>query len=278
MGISGLRLLRMYRTYAQIPNNVSLTRYLMLKPFVFETITMVMQLRDFKRRAKIQQTHIADPYLKEVIAYNAGVTKSAFTRTRRAEKCYVELTYPYARLPYLTGGCTDTQMMGKKLEDEQLLIIGPRNIHELLLAWMYGYKWPNIHAIDLYSTNRKIKIMNMNAMDYEAESFDAVAVHSTLAYSADIRKSLSEIWRVLKPSGRLVFQIGHTTPQDNERFARVSIRGEEIRHVLKKLGFSIRAFRTTYVADLGTKTNGTDYFFSVQKTNPKDLGFDVIDW
>ena len=39
------------------------------------------------------------------------------------------------------------------IQDMQLLIIGPRNIAELLNAWTYGFKWKNINAIDLFSTN-----------------------------------------------------------------------------------------------------------------------------
>ncbi len=274
-----MRLLRMYRTYAQIPNNISLLRYLMLKPFVFETITMLMQLKDIKRRSTVDRTTISSPYLRKVIAYNAAMTKRVFQRTRRAEKCYAELTYPYSRLPYMTSGLTDAQLMGKRLEDEKLLIIGPRVIHELLLAWLYGFRWKNIHAIDLYSTNPKIEIMDMNAVEYEAEFFDAVAVYSTLAYSADVRKSLSEIYRVLKPSGRLVFDIGYTPPHEaRSEFASVSVRGEEIRQLLKELGFFITAFRATYVGKPETAAYGADYFFSVQKMNPKDLGFDVIEW
>jgi len=274
----------MYRTYAQIPNNISLVRYMMLKPFVFETITMIMQLRDFRRRAKVDCTDVADPYLKKVIDYNAGVTKGSYTRTRRTEKCYAELTNPYSRLPYMTSGLTDAQMMGKRLEDEKLLIIGPRNIHEILLAWLYGYKWGNIHAIDLYSTNPKIKIMDMNAMCFEAETFDAIAVYSTLAYSADLRKSLTEIWRVLRPSGRFVFQIGTTISRGSGKVdvavpgVNVAIAGEEIRQLLKELGFYITSFRSTYVGDSSAATYGTDYFFNVQKMNPRDLDFDTIDW
>jgi len=274
-----MRLLRMYRTYAQIPNNVSLIRHVMLKPFVFEAITMLMQLRDVRRRSKVDKTTVGDPYLRKVVCYNAGVTKSAFTRTRRAEKCYRELTYPYSHLPYLTGSRSDMEMMGKRLEDEKLLIIGPRNIHELLLAWLYGYRWENIHAIDLYSTNPKIEIMNMNAMAYEAETFDAVAVYSTLAYSPDLRKSLAEICRVLKPAGRLVFQIGYTTAPDDEwGWGSLCVPGEEIRRILEELGFYITAWRATYMGSRDGESYGSDYFFSVQKTNPKDLGFDTIDW
>ncbi len=274
-----MRLLRMYRTYAQIPNNISLVRYWLLKPFIFETITMLMQLKDLRRRAKIDRPDIADPWLKKILAIEVAATRRNFTRTRYAEKYYAELTYPYSRVPYIYSGLTDAQIMGKGLENEKLLIIGPRNFHELLLAWLYGYRWKNIYAIDLYSMNPKIKIMDMNAMDFEGEFFDAIVEHHVLVYSQDLRKTLSEISRVLKPSGRFVFGLANTTPPDSfQKVGRVSFHGEEIRQILRELGFFIAAFRVTYVYDPETVTYGTSYFFSVQKTNPKDLGFDAIEW
>jgi SAM-dependent methyltransferase len=270
---------RMYRTYAQIPNNISLVRHVLLMPFIFETLSTILQMRDLRRRARIERTAITDPHLQKVVAYNAGMTRSGFTRTRRTEKCYEELTYPYARLPYLTSGQTDTQMVGKRLEDERLLIVGPRNVHELLAAWLYGYRWKNIHAVDLYSTNPKILQMNMNALGFKSESFDAVSVYSTLAYSKDIRATLTEIARVLKPTGRLVFQIGYSAGDDNRpAFAGELLRGEDLRRHLKELGLQITAFRTTYAGDRGAGQFGTDYFFSVQKLDPAALGFDVINW
>jgi SAM-dependent methyltransferase len=273
------RLLRMYRTYAQIPNNISLARHFLLKPFVFETLSTVMQFRDLRRRSRIDRTAVSDPHLRRVVAYNAGVTKGSITRTRRTQQCYAELTHPYSRLPYLTSGVTDIQLTNKRLEDERLLVIGPRNVHELLLAWLHGYRWKNIYGADLYSTNRRIVRMDMNALAFAAGSFDAVSVYSTLAYSSDIRRTLTEIHRVLKPAGRLVFQLGYTkSDEPRPDHAGEMLRGEELRRHIQILGFHVTSFRTMYISGDDGRSLGTDYFFSVQKMSPQALGFDVINW
>lgn len=38
-----------------------------------------------------------------------------------------------------------------------LPIVGPRNTHELFIAWRHGFKWSNINAIDLFLINKKSK-------------------------------------------------------------------------------------------------------------------------
>jgi hypothetical protein len=271
------RLLRMYRTYAQIPNNISLPRYILLKPFIFEALSTVLQLHDRRRLMRIDDAGLKNPFLKRVFAYNAAMTKSRFTRTRRTEKCYVELTRPYARLPYLTSGETDVQISGPGLENERLLIIGPRNVHELLLARLYGYRWKNIFGADLYSTNRRIVPMDMNALAFRANTFDAVSMHSTLGYSPDVRLTLQEVSRVLKPTGRLVFQSDFSkSPQAYPDYAGEALSGERLHGYLRELGFHLTGLRTTYVFDQGAY--GTDYLFSVQKLDSRKLGFDTIPW
>ena len=268
----------MYRTYAQIPNNISLGRYFLLKPFIFETLSTLMQMRDLRRRARIARTSFNDSFLQKVAAYNAGVTKLGFTRTRRTEKCYVALTQGYARLPYIMSGKTDVQLLGTGLENERLLIVGPRNVHELLLAWLYGFAWKNIYAVDLYSTNPKILQMDMNALGFKDGAFDAVSIHSTLGYSRDIRATLTELHRVLKPTGRLVFQHGFTrTSQPPGDFVGENLSGNEMAKHLRALGFHVTAIQTTYAFASQGDAFGTEYFVSVQKTDPKSLGFDVID-
>jgi hypothetical protein len=54
--------------------------------------------------------------------------------------------------------------------------VGPRNVQELFLAWTFGFKWKNIVGIDLYSTNKKIKVINMNNTNFAEETFDYVSM------------------------------------------------------------------------------------------------------
>jgi len=138
-------LLRALRYPEKRNSNFSLLRYLLLEPRIFDGVSCAMQLRDLVRLGKIRETALEDPFYARVHRYNTGVArKKVITRTRRAEILYQILSVP-----------------SRDLGKEQLLIVGPRDVHELLIAWLYGYRWDNIHAIDLYSTNPKIAVMNM---------------------------------------------------------------------------------------------------------------------
>src|SRR5262249_40352896 len=128
-----------------------LGRRVLLEPRIFDVVSCFLQLRDARAAAKIREDRPRDAFYAKVIDYNAGVTeRKVVTTTRRAEIYYQTLALP----PRDTSA-------------ETLLIVGPRNVHELLIAWLYGYRWKNIQAIDLYSTDAKIRVMNMEAMTFQ---------------------------------------------------------------------------------------------------------------
>lgn len=90
-------------------------------PVLFDLVSLVAQLRDMQRTAKIQEKYsVDDPHHRMVQDYNAGVTiTKKITRTRRAEEYYGVVAQPL-----------------RDLSEERLLIVRPRNIHELLIAWL----------------------------------------------------------------------------------------------------------------------------------------------
>ena len=154
-----------------------LGRRVLLEPRIFDLVSCLMQLRDVRAVAKIREDLPRDTFYAKVADYNMGVTeRKVITTTRRAEIYYQTLALPPR----------DTSV-------ETLLIVGPRNVHELLIAWLYGYRWRNIHAIDLYSTNPKIHVMNMEEMTFPDDTFDAVVMSNTLAYSRDTFRCLFSI-------------------------------------------------------------------------------------
>ena len=51
------------------------------------------------------------------------------------------------------------------------------------MAWLYGFTWNNIFAIDLYNTHPKIKIMDMHNLDFKNEIFDCVIMAYTISYA-----------------------------------------------------------------------------------------------
>jgi SAM-dependent methyltransferase len=146
-----------------------------------------------------------------------------------------------------------------------------RNVHELLIAWLHGCRRKNIEAIDLYSTNPKIRVMNMEAMTFADDTFDAVVMANTLSYSQDTFRCLSEVARVLKPSGRFAF--GATYFPQSRDWPGNRVSGNDIRQMLKKLSLAVVFDKTNSLGGLQTA-----HIVGTQKIDPASLGFDRIDW
>lgn len=90
-------------------------------PVLFDLASLIAQIHDLRRTTKIQNKYLVNgPHYCMVQDYNAGVTiTKKFTRTRHAEEYYGVVAQPL-----------------RDLSEERLLIVGPRNIHELLIAWL----------------------------------------------------------------------------------------------------------------------------------------------
>lgn len=163
----------------------------------------------------------ADEHLAHVRNYN--VSKTAFryvTRTRRAEEYYQVIALP-----------------PRDLSRERLLIVGPRDMHEILMAWSYGFSWKRIEAIDLYATNPKITVMNMEGLTYPPDSFDSIVMAYTLAYAKDVFACLEGLVRVLRPGGHLAF--GHYYNPRAQVFPGNLIPGEQLRQGLAQLPLTL---------------------------------------
>ncbi|MGD9867078.1 MAG: class I SAM-dependent methyltransferase [Hyphomicrobiales bacterium] len=89
------------------------------------------------------------------------------------------------------------------------LSIGPRSEGELLLIAAHGFRWRNIHGIDLFSYSPRIDVGDMHNLEYADNSFDIVFSGWVLTYSRDQARALKEIVRVLKPGGYLSFGNGY---------------------------------------------------------------------
>lgn len=191
-------------------------------PVLFDVLSLLAQARDLRRTARIREKYaIEDPHHRKVQDYNAGVTQAKqITRTRRAEEYYEILTQPV-----------------RNLSKERLLIVGPRNIQELLIAWLYGFSWDNIEAIDLYSTNPKIRVMNMEETSFPDGQFDDISMANTLSYAADTARTIREMARILKPGGRFAFSASYDP--GSEDYPGDWIPGGEIAKMLKDSGIQI---------------------------------------
>ena len=188
-------------------------------PILFDLLSLFLQIRDLRRTSHIRDKHaVDDPHHRKVQDYNAGVTLTKrITTTRRAEEYYGVISQPL-----------------RNLSGERILIVGPRNIHELLIAWLYGFSWDNIEAIDLYSTNPKIQIMNMEETKFPDGRFDAITMSNTLSYAADTARTIREMARILRPGGRFAFSA--TYDPGSVDYPGDWISGEEIAKMLRDSG------------------------------------------
>jgi len=100
--------------------------------------------------------------------------------------------------------------------NEQLLILGPRNENDLLIAAAEGFKWTNIVGCDLISYSPKINLGDLHALPYSDNSFDVVICGWTLSYSDNPMKAASEILRVVKPGGLVGIGIEYSNLSDDE--------------------------------------------------------------
>ena len=193
-------------------------------PIVYDIISLFLQLRDLNRLSKIKD-HLAttnsNAHYHQVHLYNADVTQEKLvTSTRRAEIYYKLLSFFY-----------------RPLNTERLLVVGPRNIQELFTAWTYGWSWNNIQGIDLYSTNPKIIVMNMEKMDFKDSSFGAVAMANTLSYADDTNQALSEVARILRPGGW--FSFSATFDPNGSTWKEDGVDGKSLAEMLHNLNFEI---------------------------------------
>lgn len=228
-------------------------------PVIFDLLSLIVQIHDLRRTAAILKEYaIDDPHHRKVQDYNAGVTLTKqFTRTRRAEEYYGVVAQPL-----------------RDMSNERLLIVGPRNIHELLIAWLHGFSWNNIEAIDLYSTNPKIQVMNMESTRYADGCFDAVVMANTLSYAADTDKTIKEIARILKPGGRFVFSA--TYDPGSPDYPGDWIRGGEIVEMLKEANFQAY-YHYAYDKVNSRGRRQTSHTFAAQKQNSAITFLDPVD-
>jgi len=191
-------------------------------PVVFDLVSLAMQAIDYRRTQRIVKSYgVDDPHHRAVQDYNAGVTVAkTFTSTRRMDVLYKLLAFP-----------------PRALSAERILIVGPRNRHELIAAWVHGFAWRNIDAIDLFSTHPKIRVMNMEAMTWPGETFDAVTMAYTLSYAEDTGKAIGEVARVLRSGGRFAFSVSYVP--DGKRWKESTVTAGEIAHMLHGSGFEI---------------------------------------
>ena len=94
---------------------------------------------------------------------------------------------------------------GYDFRNSRILCVGPRNESEILLLRAHGFRKRNIESIDLFSYSPRIRVMDMNDLDYEDDSFDVHYSSAVIKYSPDIRRTAAQAVRTTRNGGLMVF-------------------------------------------------------------------------
>ena len=223
-------------------------RELLRLAIIFDISSFFIQLRYLRRIKKASSLDKTSEYIKDVINYNYSVTSSKLiTRSRRAE-IYYQIS----------------SIIINKNSDKKLLIVGPRNVQELYMAWLYGFSWNNIYSIDLYSGHPKIVVMDMHNLKFNDETFDCVVMSNTLAYANDTERVIKEVSRILKKDG--IFTFGATYEPDDSRWGGSMINGGGIFEFLKNSNMIIN-FHLPEEKINSAGTSQTTHNFCAKKFN-----------
>jgi SAM-dependent methyltransferase len=98
----------------------------------------------------------------------------------------------------------------------KILVIGPRNEHDLISLRSQGFKRENIIGLDLISYHPSIILGDMHNIPFKDNSFDAVICGWTLSYSITPQLAADEILRVTNNGGVVAIGVEYSTltPED----------------------------------------------------------------
>jgi len=121
------------------------------------------------------------------------------------------------RVHHLLHPVVAIEEVATNLPTLKTLSIGPRSEGELLLIAGYGFSWPNIRAVDLFSYSPRIDVADMHDLPYADNSFDIIFNGWCLAYSDDQETALKEMVRVLRPGGFIALGQGYDNRDEEQR-------------------------------------------------------------
>lgn len=93
----------------------------------------------------------------------------------------------------------------------RVLVIGPRNEHDLLILAGNGFRFGNLRGLDLMSYSPRIDVGDMHAMEYADDTWDAIICGWTLSYSRYPKKMAKELIRVTKSGGIVAIGVEYST-------------------------------------------------------------------
>lgn len=119
--------------------------------------------------------------------------------------------------------------------DSRLLIIGPRNEHDLFSAIGNGFSRDRVNGLDLISYSPMIDLGDMHATPYPDNSFDAVVVGWTLSYSREPRRFAQEMLRIVRDGGLIAVGVEYSTLTEEDSVALSGYAIQEKEYLEKRI-------------------------------------------
>jgi hypothetical protein len=178
-----------------IPKKISNFFLSLLRIDLIRLLVGLIRYKYFRFFTKIK--NIGTPFMVgNTIVHN----KSAFN--------HLQTDFIMNRIKYLYGPMSAIERINR---DSNILLIGSRTENEFL--YLRSFDHINIKAIDLISCSPLIEMQDMHNLNFKDNTFDAVIMGWTLAYSTHPKKCALEIIRVLKNDG--VVAIGQEKLKNN---------------------------------------------------------------
>jgi len=196
-------------------------RCIFLHPFFFTPLTLIVQSIFVKKILKIDcNDTVVSQFKNKIIEYNLSVLKDKIIITSRRS----DVIYDIARV------------LCRNASNRDLLILGPMTIHELLIAWLYGFSWNRINAVDFISLLKKVKQVDIENMTFQ-NKFDVICASAVFSCSEDINSVFSRVANALRVGGLFVFQA--TYSPDEREFPAEQITRREYEYLIKNNGLEL---------------------------------------
>ncbi len=126
-----------------------------------------------------------------------------------------------------------------EIEKGRVLILGPLTINEIVIAWLHGFSWKKIRAVDFIGSHRKIEVGDIENLGF-LDEFDVITASAVLSCAENLENVFSSISRNIRSGGILVFQACHR-PGEEEFPAERTSRADFMK-ILENHGFEVLLF------------------------------------
>jgi hypothetical protein len=120
-------------------------------------------------------------------------------------------------------------------EESELLIIGPRNEHDLFSAIGHGFGRNRVRGLDLISYSPMVDLGDMHRTSYPDDNFDAIIVGWTLSYSRDPELFAKELLRIVRDGGLIGIGVEYSTLTNEDSIALSGYAIQEREYVSERI-------------------------------------------